>query len=291
MKAPTSLILISSLALSALGSEPLEMLSESPPSETPQKFLLPKEPNYATAERIALSKDKKVIFYSLVTGYDPGSESKIVKIDFVDGQWTPPQLVVKDYNSPALSPDESMLYIEGKNSKDAWYLEKRGSAWSSPQKFFSIESEHHYLVESNRENYFYSTLSNSKASIREFYTVPSSSPADEPQALRLAAYSYFPRDFYISPAEDFLITQVASDDDPETKEVAIYFKRGDGHWSKPITLGGGIRNIPGSWKWGFYISTDQKYFFVTSGNDISDTHIYWCLFKPMLDKAEATLRQ
>lgn len=276
-------ILLFAVQDDAISDSHLHLLSDGPASATAQIFKLPKISGFATTERLAINHDKTVIYYSLVNGYEPSSHSKVVYIQFVDGSWSNAKTLVEDYNSPALSADEKTLYIEGKNSKDAWFLAKQGLGWSSPKKLFSQDKERHYLTRSARGNVFYSSPISVNAKLRDVYRLAGADISKTPKAMGLASASEFPRDFYISAKEEYLIAQTHSQIDGSDKQMSIYFRQPDGAWSKPISMGKEINSVPGAWRWGFYVTSDNKYLFITSGDDINNTHIYWFAFEKTLN--------
>jgi hypothetical protein len=277
------------LLLSICGSlqsvaSPLHAFSESPPSELPLHFALPVPSGFVAAERLVISQDSTQIFYSLVNGYEPDSHTSIQYIEFVDGVWTDPVTLVEGYNSPVISEDGNTLYVEGKNSKDVWALKRGAYEWSEPLKLYSVDKERHYFTELASGSRYYSSLDLTDSKARDIF-VSTQADADEPSvALGLASKIEFPKDFFIAGDESYIITTHNASENQPLGEVVVYFRGQDDSWSSPKSIDHLFEPIKASWKWGFYVSPDNKYLFFTAGDSLEDTKIYWLEFSAVIQR-------
>jgi hypothetical protein len=92
----------------------------------------------------------------------------------------------------------------------------------------------------------------------------------------------FDGDFYVAPDESYIIISNKESKDFEC-ELAISFRRGDGGWTAPASLGPAI-NDRVAHRWGEYVSPDGKYLFYSTGTSPKDCHIVWVRWDGLLEK-------
>jgi hypothetical protein len=90
----------------------------------------------------------------------------------------------------------------------------------------------------------------------------------------------FNGDFFIAPDESYMIVSAKETKD-FASELHIAFRRGDGTWTAPVSLGPAI-NDGLAHRWGQYVSPDRKYLFYSHGTSEKDCAVYWVRFDTLL---------
>jgi len=92
----------------------------------------------------------------------------------------------------------------------------------------------------------------------------------------------FDGDFYVARDESYIIISNKETKDFEC-ELAISFRKADGTWTAPASLGPAI-NDRVAHRWGEYVSPDGKYLFYSTGTSPKDCHIVWVRWDRLLAK-------
>jgi hypothetical protein len=244
-----------------------QYLGEVPPSEIPKAFPLKTDSGYFAAERVAITKDGKEIYYSQIKGYYPETGLSVKRYIYKNGKWCGPFVVFEGYAAPAFSITEDTMYVEY-NFKTFMSVKKRGK-WSEPRRvLMNIDSAHYYQSTSEGE-YFVSARTKNGSGMADWCKVVSN--GHDTTAISLGEPLNTRRDdldYYISADKSFIIVT-------NRPGLAVSFKNSDGSWTTPKSLGPAINFGLGSW--GPYITNDRKYLFYTTGTkpDYSDVQIYW----------------
>ncbi len=279
-------LLTSFVGFSQNTSENLKYLKQKTPSTTPEIFapdLISKKSEYEFGS--VFNKTATEFYY----GVDTGNTSEIRFTKLEGNTWSKPKTILSDnrfgYNDPFLSPDEKRLYfisqraLDGKGAKndyDIWYVEKQGNSWSAPTNagtnINTKNNEYYISFTENGTMYFSSNKQNSSKRQQSFDIYHSefkNGKFQEAVVLSEAINTkYYEADVFIDPKEKYIIFCANRPEGLGRGDLYISFKNADGTWTKSINMGNKI-NTKGH-ELCPYVSSDGKYFFYTSNQDI-----YW----------------
>ena len=268
-------------------------LGETPPGDTPKLFPFPTSPGFFAAERIAISLDRRSIYYTELNGYNAQMVSRLLMLTWDGAKWSKPALVCSDPGllAPAFAPGETRLLLDGK------ITEYHADGWSKPVSFRSGE-KCHYLHQTKSGRLYFSVANKNET---EWDLVraaqPGSGAADEKLGLNLAmhpAFGGWDMDFFIAPDESYAILMLTGARDfpcAGNADLFIAFHRSDGSWTKPVTLGAAInRPNPKEWRWGPYVTDDGRYLFFSVVGEQNDPHICWVRFDRLRERLERESR-
>ena len=94
-------------------------------------------------------------------------------------------------------------------------------------------------------------------------------------------------DFFIARDESYIIMSANETKDFEC-ELHISFRKPDGGWTAPMSLGPLI-NDGMAHRWGEYVTPDGRYLFYTRATSPKDCHLYWVRFDGLLERMRAGL--
>lgn len=266
-------------------------LGQRPPSDTPQVFArsILAGSNTFPMGRVAFSRDGKEFYFVQNDSWQSGAHAKIKMIRFSERHWGKASVIAEQYLSPTLSLNGETLYmrkiIKGGSMNNVWEAHRTDTGWSIPvpylQQTFGVYdfmptlSGNAYVgSEANPEDakngitYAYSVLtsSNNQVHVRSL-----GRPLNEPG---------FNGDLYIAPDESYIIIS-AKETKTYESELYISFRKHDGVWTEPVSLGPKI-NAGLAHRWGQYVSPDGKFLFYCQGTSEKDCAIYWVRFDKLL---------
>jgi len=293
MRSDCSRILKLALALAFLSigrlqaqDEAWNLLGETPPGDTPVPFPLPASPGNFAAERIAISHDRRTIYYTELNGYNAGTFSRLMVLTCKGASWSSPSLVLSGRGllAPAFASGEDGLLLDGK-------ITSRGSqGWAEPTAFRHGEKCHY--LQQTKTGRFYFSIANREETEWDIVraAVPGSGAADEKLGLNIAMhppFAGFGMDYYIAPDEAYMILMLSGARDfpcSGASDLFITFSDLEGHWTKPRSLGAAV-NPPGAneWRWGPCVTDDGKYLFFTRDTG-RGTHVYWMRFDELRER-------
>ena len=133
-------------------------LAQTPPGNTPIVFQLPISSGTRPIERITISSDNKEIYYSEIDTYPPNI-LRIKCYKYTNDKWEGPFVVFEGYMAPALSLNDSIMYMQNNlNGIACTYFSTRNSTgWSIPIRRLSTNLATHYFRETSLKNYYLST--------------------------------------------------------------------------------------------------------------------------------------
>lgn len=254
-------------------------LGQTPPGNTPQILQLEVTPGTFAAERIAISKDGKELYYSEVLGYYPNRGEKIRCYKFENGSWSKSIVLFDGFTGPALSLTEDTLFFE--NDFKMYLSIRSKNGWSNPQRCFEADSVH-YLQITSKGNYYASARSESSVGLADWSKFEKGGNEFKPVSLGFPINTIADNlDFYIDKDENFIITCLGG-------PIGISYPDGKGKWSNSRYLNSKINFGIGGW--GAYVSPDGKYLFYTTGTkmDYSDTYVYWVSLGNVVDSMRQT---
>jgi hypothetical protein len=250
-------------------------IGQTPPGNTPKIFPLSVKQGFFAAERIAISKDGREIYYSEIKGYYPNTGESIKKYSYSDGKWTGPDSLFEGYAAPALSVSGDTMYLES-NFK-TYFSVKNGSGWTNPKRILlRLDSAHYYNVTGNGNQYI-SSKSGKGAGLSDWCRVVTKGTDTTAVSLgRPLNTGGENLDFFVSQDESYFIVT-------NRPTLAISYRKADGTWTNPRVFGKNIDFGLGSW--GPWVTTDNKYLFYSTGTkpDYSDVHVYWVRIDDVID--------
>ncbi|MGH1384613.1 hypothetical protein [Kordia sp.] len=279
-------LLISFVGYAQEAADNLKYIGQKTPSLTPEIFapdLISKKSEYEFGS--VFNKAATAFYY----GVDTGNNTEIRFTELVGNKWSKPKTILSSqkygFNDPFLSPDEKRLYfisqrsLDGKGAKndhDIWYVEKIGEKWSEPinaSSNINTKNDEYYIsFTENGTMYFSSNKGNSKNRQKSFdiyYSEYKDGKFQEAVVLSEAINTkYYEADVFIDPKEQYIIFCANRPKGLGRGDLYISFKNTDGTWTKSINMGTKI-NTKGHELCPF-VSSDGKYFFYTSNQDI-----YW----------------
>ena len=253
-------------------------LNQVPPDNSRKKFEVKVDPGYIAAERIAISKDKKEIYYEITKNYET---YKIKYYKYYDKKWNGPFDLLNNFYALALSNDDNALYIENNNYQDCWMIKRDGKEWNSPVRFLKNHKVH-YLQVTDKGNYYLSSYPENGLGNLDICKLVITKADTSIVGLGYPVNSsYIDGDFYISKDETFMII-MSYRGGLERTDLFVSFNKGNNAWTNPKNMGTEV-NTSGD-EYGPYVTDDNKYLFYTSGTDMSNTSIYWICIDELLEK-------
>jgi len=266
-------------------------LVQTPPGNTPIVFQLPINSGTRPIERITISSDDKEIYYSEIDGYPPNI-LRIKCYKYLNNKWEGPFEVFEGYMAPALSINDSIMYMQKNLDGTAatactFYSTRNSTGWSIPIRRLSTNLATHYFRETNLNNYYLSTtfpgnslrdisiLSiNGTDTIVKNLGAPISTNANE-------------GDFFVAGDESYIIH--ARSTPPMAGDLYISYRKEDGSWTNSKSLGSAI-NLPNpSWEFGPFVTQDNKYLFFTRGGSAMPSYsTYWVKIDNIIDSLRRT---
>ena len=259
-------------------------LGQTPPGNTPKIFPLSVKQGFFAAERIAISKDGRDIYYTEIKGYYPINGENIKKYSFSSGKWTGPFDLFEGY-APAFSVTGDTMYFERKGFENESYTYisiKNGTGWGNPKRILTqLDTAHYYQSTTNGNKYISSKPANG-AGLSDWCKVSINGSDTTVLSLgRPLNTGGENQDFFISGDESFMIVT-------NRPALAISYRKNDGNWTNPRNFGPKINFGLGSW--GPWVTPDNKYLFYTTGTkpDYSDVFVYWIRIDSAIDSLKNT---
>lgn len=267
-------------AFAQSGSNVNMFLGQTPPGNKPELFPLTVSPGSFAAERIAISKDGREIFYSEIKGYYPNTGEKVRKYKYNDGKWTGPEVIFEGYAAPALSVTGDTMFVE--TDFETFRSVKSGSGWTTPRRILTgLDSAHYYQVVRNGD-YYISSKSGKGAGMSDWCKVvimgTDTSAVSFGRPLNTGGENL---DFFVAYDGSFMIVT-------NRPQMGVSFRKSDGIWTNPKNFGPEINFGLGSW--GPWVTPDNKYLFYSTGtkSDYSDVGVYWVRIDGIIDSLKHT---
>jgi hypothetical protein len=132
-------------------------LSQVLPGNTPKVFVLPINGTMRPVERITITSDGKEIYYCEIQGY-PANVQRIKCYKYQNDKWQGPFVVFEGFMDPALSMNDSIMYMETNVNTfaTAYYSVRNSTGWSTPVRCLSTSQFTHYYQETNLKNFYLS---------------------------------------------------------------------------------------------------------------------------------------
>ena len=86
-------------------------LGQIPPNDNPKIFKLSVTLGFFAAERIAISKDGKNIYYNEQNGYNPTSITRSKYYSYYNNKWNGPFVLFEEYGCIAFSLNDDTMFL------------------------------------------------------------------------------------------------------------------------------------------------------------------------------------
>ena len=264
---------------------PMAYLSQTPPGDTPQIFAKGMLADSGIVlGKVNFSKDGKAFYYSYARHWfdDNGSGTKEIRFD--GKEWLKPNIIAEKITNPALSPDESKMYL-GAGGGAVWVLDKTNTGWSKP-KFWIEKPYGLYNLQNPKKDTYYVGSNGTQGNKNDWSTYNFCKMTVSGRDTTIVSLgdkintSAFDGDFFIAPDESYIIISSKETSTYES-ELWISFQTKKNGWSAPQSLGDKI-NAGMARRFGQYVSPDGKYLFYTKGTGETDCNIYWVRFDGLL---------
>ena len=265
-------------------------LGQTPPTDSPERFapgLLAGKGEFS-ANRTAISRDGKEIYYCTNTSWKSNKDLKVKYFKYDGKKWIGPVVLNQHMGGTAFSPDNQSLYFANGDSAGTVFRSNRTkTGWTSPVEFFS----RNYIIYD-----FMPTISGNKYAASNgtwakpsdfkawrFSVMPASNADTTIQSLGTPLNAPgFNGDFFVAMDESYMIISTNEDASFDC-ELYISFRKKNNTWTNPKSLGPLI-NDGVAHRYGQYVSPDGKYLFYTRGASEKDCAIYWVRFDDLLAK-------
>jgi hypothetical protein len=169
----------------------------------------------------------------------------------------------------------------------AYYSVRTGSGWSVPVKLFSFSQQSHYTQKTSLNNYYTST-NFPGSTYRDVSRVIITGADTTAVSLGLPISTELDEsDFFIARDESYIIharhtATIASD-------LLISYKKSNGSWTNPKSLGSHINTPSPTWEYGPFVTQDNKYLFFTRGDNAWNSYLtYWVKIDNIIDSLKHT---
>lgn len=236
--------------------------------------------------RIAISADGKEIYFTKRNSLDVNEEN-IQYFKYENNTWNGPFILFPNISSmnlaPTFSPDGDTLYFQSiENNITRTYFSVRDSeGWTTHQLFKWYSDELYYLQETNDHN-FYVAVQNGINGLGNYDICKITFNNNTISAIQSLGIPLNTNNndgaFFIAKDESFIV--LGRNESSTNRDLYISYKKSDGTWCTPRSLGSKINN-GSTFKWGPYVTPDNKYLFYESTANRWTT--WWVRFDGLLD--------
>ena len=266
-------------------------LGQVPPGYEPKIFVLPINGSFRPIERITISSDRKEIYFSQLNGYgNPLNVTKIHCYKYFDNMWQGPTELFNGYAAPALSPNDSILFMQATITYDrgeTYYSRRTATGWSTPVQMFHFSQQSHYTQSTSLNNIYIST-NFPGPSLRDVGKIIISGADTTVMNIGLPVNTTLDEsDFFIARDESYIIH--ARHSSSVTGDLYICYKKPGGGWTNSKSLGSHINYPTPTWEYGPFVTQDNKYLFFTRGGNAWNSYFtYWCRIDNIIDSLKYT---
>jgi len=259
-------------------------LGQTPPDNTPVVFELPVSNGLRPVERITISSNGKEIYYSEQDTWPPLIK-RIKCLKYVNNAWQGPAVVFEDFVCPALSVNDSIMYMQSDLDGVActFFSTRTLTGWSVPKRLLSSDLQIHYFQQTNLNNYYLaSSLPGSSNNDICKLIISGSDTIIQSLGLPINTQT-IENDFFMARDESFIIVFRLS----PPYNLFISYNRSNGKWTNPKSLGTSI-NTP-NYDCSPFVTNDNKYlFFTRGGNTMPSYYTYWVEVESLIDSLQFT---
>jgi len=266
-------------------------LGESRPDETPRAFAFGRlaSPGMFTMGRSAFSRDGREFYFTQNDSWESGKNASVRLMRFEHGRWTAPRVIAAEVMSPTLSIDEKTLYLRKGGMGNLWKSTRAGDGWTEPRLYLERKEGLYDFMPTRSGRYYVGSAPDAADKARGSTYVISvlSLDSSPPRALSLGAPLNAPGfngDFFIAPDESYMVLSANIAPDFES-EAHIAFRKPDGSWTRPVSLGARI-NDGKAHRWGYYVPASGDYLFYSHGTSERDCALHWVRFRELRERLQ-----
>jgi hypothetical protein len=263
-------------------------LSQVLPGNTPKVFVLPINGTMRPVERITITSDGKEIYYCEIQGY-PANVQRIKCYKYQNDKWQGPFVVFEGFMDPALSMNDSIMYMETNVNTfaTAYYSVRNSTGWSTPVRCLSTSQFTHYYQETNLKNFYLSATFPGISSKDLGYLQINGTDTIVKNLGKPINTGMDENDFFVARDESYIIHARSSSS--VAGDLYISYKNANGSWTNSKSLGPQV-NLPSpTYEFGCYVTEDNKYlFFTRGGNSWSSYYVYWVRIDNLIDSLRHT---
>lgn len=285
------LILGQAAAADHFWTSPDAYLGEARPDETPRPFAPGRlaDPGTNTMGRSAFSRDGQEFYFTQNDSWESGKNARLRMMRFAEGKWGKPVTVAAEAMSPTLSMDEKQLFMRRGGMGQLWVSNRDGHGWTNATLMLERrQGVYDFMPTLSGRNYAGTEPDDSDKARGSTYVISLlmlESP--EPRALSLGAplnSAGFNGDFFIAPDESYMVLSAKVTPTFES-EAHIAFRKPDGSWTKPVSLGARINDRPAH-RWGYYVPASGDYLFYSLGTHAQDCALQWVRFRETRERLQ-----
>jgi hypothetical protein len=263
-------------------------LAQTTPGYTPKIFVLPVNGTMRPVERITITSDGKEIYFCEIDTY-PAGVQRVKCYKYLNNKWQGPFVVFEGFMDPALSMNDSIMYMETNVNTfaTAYYSVRNSTGWSVPVRCLSTSQHIHYYQETNPKNYYMSATFPGISSKDLGYLQINGTDTTIKNLGKPINTNMDENDFFIARDESYMIHARSSSS--VAGDLYISYKKASGSWTNSKSLGPQV-NLPSPiWEFGCYVTGNNKYlFFTRGGNTWTSYNIYWVRIDNLIDSLRYT---
>jgi hypothetical protein len=268
-------------------------LGEPPPGDTPRAFAPGRlaEPGTFVMGRSAFSRDGREFYFSQNDSWKSGEHAKVRRMRFTGGSWTAPETIATEAVSPTLSLDEQQLFLRKKGMNNVWVSLRQGAGWKEPRPFLELARGLYDFMPTISGRYYVGSEPDTADKARgstfviSLLKLEGKTPRIESLGAPLNGPG-FNGDFFIAPDESYMVLSAKVTADFES-QAFIAFRRADGTWTQPVSLGERINDGPAH-RWGYFVPASGDYLFYSWGTSERDCELRWVRFAELRERLRPT---
>jgi hypothetical protein len=266
-------------------------LGETRPDDTPRVFAPGKlaEPGTITMGRSAFSRDGRDFYFTQNDSWESAKNAKLRMVRFTNGGWSTPRTIAVEAMSPTLSIDEQSLFMRKRGMTQVWVSRRTREGWGEAALFLERKQGlYDFMPTASGQFYVGSEPTDADKARGSTYVISLLTPGQpEPRVQSLGAPLNGPGfngDFFIAPDESYMVLSANVTADFES-EAHIAFRKADGTWTRPVSLGHRI-NHDRAHRWGYYVPASGDYLFYSHGTSASDCAVHWVRFRETRERLQ-----
>lgn len=256
-------------------------LAKPLPGNYPVVFPLQFSGGLRPVERVSISSDGKEIYYGELNDW-PATTQKVNCYKYMNNMWQGPFVVFDGYIAPALSPNDSILYVQKdvNGTGCAFYSTRTATGWTAPVKMLSSNLQSHYFRKTQLNNYYLASNPNSNSDICRLVIQNSDTII---QSLgKPINTNMTENDFFIARDESYIIFFRLY----TPYDLFISYHKSNGSWTNPKSLGVNINTTV--YDCCPYVTNDNKYLFFSRGWATPTFYTYWVKIDNVIDSLKYT---
>lgn len=284
-------------AQKGIWNTPAAYLGQRPPGDKPEAFALDlvMRKDTFSMDRVAFSDDGTEFYYPSNNTWFSGTAAAVRCFKYRNGKWEGPFTVFPHFYAPTFSMDGKTVYLLGGGDRrgdtaHAYVFQSHRTAdggWTEPAVYLKTSfGSYNFQPTLSGTCYLASNVHAGKLHDYSDYDVSVMRVSGGDTVVRSLGEPLntpgFDGDFFVARDESYIIISNKETKDFEC-ELAISFRRRDGTWTAPASLGPEI-NDRVAHRWGEYVSPDGKYLFYSTGTSPKDCHIVWVRWDGLLEK-------